>query len=299
MTSRRPLSSGGDLLCGRRAQYIQSMSPISFKHSKVDPPPVAMTEAPGQIQMAIDSYLLSRVGASELTEFRVYRMWPPAVTIGRNQRWQRVIDEEVCRAHGWEWVRRPTGGGALLHLNEINYAIVAPRGVLAPQGQGEFRAVFDVIGHTLTAALHGMGYDPELRFGDREDHIPQHGLCGRSITGNEIALGDRKIIAAAQVITPLGILQHGTIYLHAPGADDRFWPTAEAGTGMAEFIQRWADLGSRFDDRAWSETASEFERGFRQNFPAKSKPSSLTSDDWTHVGQLSDTWNATGWHKSR
>lgn len=257
-----------------------------------------MTEAPGRIQMAIDSILLSRMNARELPLFRVYRMSPPAVTIGRNQRWQRVIDEEVCRPRGWEWSRRPTGGGALLHLNEINYAIVAPRGVLAPQGPGEFRAVFDVIGRALTAALHGMGYEPELRFGDRDDHLPQHGLCGRSITGNEIALGDRKIIAAAQMITPTGILQHGTIYLHAPGADDRFWPV-RSGAGMEEFVQRWTDLGSRFDDREWSAVASEFERGFCQNFPVKSMPCGLTHEDWTRVGQLSDTWNAADWHKSR
>lgn len=249
--------------------------------------------------MAIDSYLLSTVAAYEPTLFRVYRMTPPAVTIGRHQRWQRVIDEEECRARGWEWARRPTGGGALLHHNEINYAVIAPRGAFAPQGQGEFRAVFDVIGHALTAALKEMGYDPELRFGDRDDHVSQHGLCGRSIAGNEIALGDRKIIAAAQVITPLGILQHGTIYMHAPGGRDRFWPSNGSTTGVDEFIQRWADLGSRFDDRSWSDVAGEFERGFRRNFPARSTSCSLTNDDWTRVGQLSDSWNTAGWHKSR
>lgn len=286
------------MLSGDSGQYIHPMAPTSIQ-SMVGETEVPTTEAPAQVQMAIDSLLLSTVNSSELPVFRVYRMSPPAVTIGRHQKWQRVIDEVACRARGWDWARRPTGGGALLHLNEINYAVVAPRGVLAPQGQGEFRAVFDAIGRALTASLHRMGYDPELRFGDRDVHIPQHGLCGRSITGNEIALGNRKIVAAAQVITPLGILQHGTIYLHAPGAEDRFWPTVESETGMGEFIQRWADLGSKFDAHTWSEVAGEFERGFRQNFPAKFKACSLTSDDWTRVSQLSDTWAAAGWHKSR
>jgi lipoate-protein ligase A len=259
-----------------------------------------MTEAPGQIQMAIDSYLLSMAYASESTVFRVYRMTPPAVTIGRHQRWRRVIDEDACRVNGWDWARRPTGGGALLHRDEINYAVIAPRGVLAPQGQGEFRAVFDVIGRALTLALEEMGHYPELRIGDRDSHAPQHGLCGRSITGNEIALGERKIIAAAQEISPAGILQHGTIYLRAPNADDRFWPSFDTLPSEAEeFVQRWADLGPSFHDHCWSEVAGEFEQGFRQNFPAKSMSCRLTDDDWTRIGQVINTWNATGWHKSR
>jgi lipoate-protein ligase A len=209
------------------------------------------------------------------------------------------VDADTCYANGWEFARRPTGGGALLHCDEINYAVVAPRGVLAPLGAGEFRAVFDVIGRALSAALADMGYNPELHIGDRSDPIPQHGLCGRSITGNEIALGERKIIAAAQMVTPSGILQHGTIYLHAPDGAHRFWPVVESEREPSEFIQRWADLGHRFDNRAWTDVAAEFDCGFRRHLPVSTAQLTLSSDDWTLVGRITDGWNAEDWHKSR
>lgn len=249
--------------------------------------------------MAVDSFLLSRIGMAGVTHFRTYRMSPSAVTIGRHQRWRRVVDEEACRTRGWDLVRRPTGGGALLHRNEINYAVIAPRGLLAPQGAGEFRALFDVIGHALSSALQEMGYSPELHIGNRSEHIPQHGLCGRSITGNEIALGERKIIAAAQMITPSGILQHGTIYLRAPDGSDRFWPVTESARDANQFVQRWADLGDRCDTRPWTQVAAEFERGFRRHFPAETTECVLTSDDWTHVGKIAEGRIAVDWHKSR
>lgn len=257
------------------------------------------SEASCQIQMAIDSFLLARAATESVAVFRTYRMSPSAVTIGRHQRWRRVIDEDICHAHGWEFARRPTGGGALLHHDEINYAVVAPRGTLAPVGAGEFRAVFDVIGRALTAALEDMGYNPELHFGDRSDHVPQHGLCGRSITGNEIALGERKIIAAAQMVTPSGILQHGTIYLHAPDSSHRFWPVGESEREPSEFIQRWADLGQRFDNRAWTDVAAEFDRGFRRHLTVATARATLSLDDWTQVGKICDGWNVQDWHKYR
>ncbi len=198
-------------------------------------------------------------------------MWPSAVTIGRHQRWLRVVDEDLCRKSNWDWCRRPTGGGALLHKDEINYAVVAPRGALAPIGEGEFRAVFDTIGRALLKALIDMGFNPELHFGDRGGALAQHGLCGRSITGNEIALGGYKIIAAAQLIAPSGILQHGTIYLKAPSTTDRFWPAENSQVSPEANEQRWTDLGPKFDGRTWDSVAALLEEGFRTQLPIESR----------------------------
>lgn len=251
------------------------------------------------MQMAIDAHLLSRASSSETVCFRVYQMSPPAVTIGRHQRWRRVIDEEVCRACGWDWTRRPTGGGALLHKDEINYALVAPRGLLAPQGRGEFRAGFDCIGRALAGTLHDMGFDPQLHLGDRSENLPQHGLCGRSITGSEIALGGRKIIAAAQMITPAGILQHGAIYLKTPDVSDRFWPQTDGGRDASEFTQRWTDLGPAFRDRPWPEVAAQFEDGFRRHLPVESVPADLSAEDWDAVEAIARRWTESGWNHAR
>lgn len=254
--------------------------------------------ASATIQMAIDSHLLSRASEVDSVCFRVYRMSPPAVTIGRHQRWQRVIDPERCRLHGWEWARRPTGGGALLHRDEINYAVVARRGLLAPQGRGEFRAAFETIGAALSAALRGLGFEPRFSSGERRESLLQHGLCGRSITGSEIAVDGRKLIAAAQVIAPGGILQHGTVYLRSPEEDGQFWPDADCAA-EDEFRQRWADLGAAIGGRPWEEIAEQLSRGFSQNLTSSTVPAVLSELDWRAVDSIGRRWSETGWPTSR
>ena len=254
---------------------------------------------PVATQMAIDSFLLSQAGSTERLIFRTYAMSPAAVTIGRHQRWSKVIDELACTEYGWEWCRRPTGGGALLHKNELNYAVIAPRGALARVGEGEFRIVFDRIGRALTATLDGMGFDPEFHFGDRAALSSQHGLCGRSITGNEIALNGRKIVAAAQMITPTGILQHGTVYLNAPTSTDRFWPLTDGMEREDGTAQRWADLGPRFAGRSRVEVAALLESAFGQNIHTQCHPCQLTVADWLVIEAKINEWATAGWDKSR
>lgn len=261
--------------------------------------PLSSLHLPVAAQMAIDAHLLSQVAVTGRLVFRTYSMSPPAVTIGRHQRWNRVVDEYACSRSGWEWWRRPSGGGALLHKNEINYAVVAPRGALAPVGEGEFRNVFDLIGCSLTSSLSSMGIESALHSGDRSAHSSQHGLCGRSITGNEIARRGRKIVAAAQLITPTGILQHGTIYLNAPTVADRFWPKLPSDLGHESDAQRWSDLGPELRERGQIEVAAMIEGIFARNLPVACHPCELKSSDWSAVEALLDSWVAAGWNKSR
>ncbi len=248
-------------------------------------------------QMATDAYLLQQTGTRGEPVFRVYRMEPPAVTIGRHQRFARVIDEHECAMRGWEWARRPTGGGALLHRNEINYAIFAPRGIMAPPGKGEFRAVFDLIGRALAKALGDMGYASQLHVGGRASHQPQHGLCGRSITGNEIAVDGCKMIAAAQLITPTGVLQHGTIYLTAPTDLDRFWPLQQLQP--EELTQRWTGLGLRWRDVPWDVAAGEFESAFRRHLDLPCGHFNPEPSDMESIDRICRDWEQCGWQKSR
>jgi len=249
--------------------------------------------------MAVDSHLLSQVAKSGSVMFRTYAMWPPAVTIGRHQRWMRVVDESVCQRAGWDWCRRPSGGGALLHKDEINYAVIAPRGAIAEVGEGEFRAVFDAIGRALTSALCQMGFNPELHIGDRGAVSSQHGLCGRSITGNEIALNGLKIVAAAQMITPAGILQHGTIYIKSPEESDLFWPAADPGADSKLNRQRWADLGPRFREWSWEAISIALEGEFRRHLSVACQSAELTTDDWTAIDSIVADRIASGWDKIR
>lgn len=286
------------MLCLAAMAYIPSMDTLvaesTSRHRDTE-----LICAPALTQMAIDAHLLARAATTDAVIIRLYQMSPPAVTIGRHQKWARLIDEDACSANGWDWVRRPTGGGALLHKDEINYAVVAPRGLLAATGPGEFRAVFELIGQLLSRCLQDLGIGPRLCAGERATPLSQHGLCGRSITGNEIAIAGRKIIAAAQLVTPTGILQHGTIYLRAPIPADRFWPVSVSETRPVDFEQRWADLHSTLPGRSAEEIVTVLARGLGQSLPAILHTGASSDSERAEIAAIVQEWVARDWRHSR
>ena len=59
---------------------------------------------------------------------RIYGWTPPALSLGFHQAEATVYHDELAR-RGFDLVRRPTGGAAVLHVDEITYCVSAPLGV--------------------------------------------------------------------------------------------------------------------------------------------------------------------------
>lgn len=201
--------------------------------------------------MAIDATLADWCSSGRLEAVvRCYRMSPPAVTIGRHQRYKTVLDEDAVRRRGWEWSRRVTGGGALLHRHELNYAVVLSKSALSRFGDFGFQTAFRVIMSGLRDGLALLGCRPTVHLGDsKAGGTPSrsaHGLCERSLTRYEISIDARKAVAAAQLMLRGGCLQHGTIYLHAPQPEDRFWPELRLG---AQDTSRWWAAAEALGDK--------------------------------------------------
>ena len=80
---------------------------------------------PGALNMAIDQALLQlhALGLSPPT-LRFYQWQPPAVSIGYFQQ-PEAINLSLCSSLGIDVVRRPTGGRAVLHQNELTYSLIA------------------------------------------------------------------------------------------------------------------------------------------------------------------------------
>ena len=71
---------------------------------------------PGADNMALDEALMDRARVSGEAVLRVYRWTTPTLSLGRNQRAAGLYDLQAAAAAGVTFVRRPTGGRALLHL---------------------------------------------------------------------------------------------------------------------------------------------------------------------------------------
>jgi lipoate-protein ligase A len=175
---------------------------IDSPHSAV-PEPLA-----GALNMAVDQALFESVQAGAAAVLRLYRWSPPCLSLGRNQRAAGNYDPAAARALGIDIVRRPTGGLAVLHADELTYAVIAPAAPL-----GGPRAAYRAVNEALVNALRELGV-PAVLGGGAEARAPSpdalHPCFERPAPGEVVALG-RKLVGSAQRVERGAILQHGSI----------------------------------------------------------------------------------------
>lgn len=164
----------------------------------------------GQENMAVDEALLGSVGSGRSpATVRLYGFAPATLSFGRFQRAKDKIDGEAIQRAGITMVRRPTGGQAVLHDQELTYAVVLSKDHLEPFHK---REIYRFIAELLLSGLARLGVRGQSnrnRIGD-----PHNPDCFRSTGEYEIASPSaRKLIGSAQVVNRNASLQHGAIPL--------------------------------------------------------------------------------------
>ncbi len=78
--------------------------------------------------MAVDEAIATHAGRGDAPPTLRFYQWQPAcVSLGRHQP-LADIDLARCAALGYDVVRRPTGGRAILHTDELTYSVAGPQG---------------------------------------------------------------------------------------------------------------------------------------------------------------------------
>lgn len=165
--------------------------------------------------MAIDEAiaLMVRQGLSPPT-LRIYGWNLPSVSIGYFQK-SGDLDVEYCRKKHIPIVRRPTGGRAVFHLDEITYSfsMQTKTGIFSRGLLDSYRN----ISAAFALALSKVGLSPQttLRRHNSKSGIrnpmPHNPLCFESISYGEISVNNMKIIGSAQKRWSDGLLQQGSI----------------------------------------------------------------------------------------
>jgi lipoate-protein ligase A len=161
---------------------------------------------PGWQNMALDQALLARAGRGERW-LRLYRWAPHCLSFGRHEPALRRYDRPRIEARGLDVVRRPTGGRAVWHAEELTYAVAAPA-----EPFGGVRQAYEEIHRMLLAALRRLRVAAELA--PARAAVPVHaGSCFAAPVGGEITVGGRKLVGSAQLREGAGLLQHGSLLL--------------------------------------------------------------------------------------
>jgi lipoyl(octanoyl) transferase len=170
----------------------------------------ASPPADGATNMAIDEALLRRAQRTGEAVYRLYSWSSPTVSLGRNQTAHGHYDLGLACARGVDFVRRPTGGRAILHHREITYSVAAPVAEFGSLGES-YRAINRLLVEALR--LHGV----VAREAEAPDRTPIPGTtpCFEAPAAGELVAGGgtggRKLVGSAQVREGDAFLQHGSI----------------------------------------------------------------------------------------
>lgn len=167
---------------------------------------------PASLNMAIDKALLEMHARNESpATLRFYQWSPPAVSLGYFQR-RHSIDLAACRKAGLDLVRRPTGGRAVLHLNDLTYSVVAGVEEGIPRSLPN---AYRLLCEGLLAGFRLLGFEAES--GQEKTRSSQSDICFmRTAIGDIVFLG-KKFLGNAQTWTGSSMLQHGSITLSPQG----------------------------------------------------------------------------------
>ncbi len=252
---------------------------------------IRMGAEEGAFNMALDEALLEAVGRGDSPPtLRLYAWQPACLSLGYSQP-AADADRAGLARHGWQLVRRPTGGRAILHTDELTYAVIAP--LDEPHARGSVLESYRRLSAGLLAGLERLGLPV------RADEVypqaqgePTRGpVCFEVPSNYEITLGKKKLIGSAQSRRLGGLLQHGSLPL---GGDlDRI---VQALTFPSEAERR--EAGQRLLARAttvesylgyaptWEQAADALMEGFHSALEIAFEPSEITPGELARMREL-------------
>ncbi len=143
---------------------------------------------------------------------RFYRWTPYCISLGANQR-ESDLDMDAVKENGIGVARRPTGGRAILHAEELTYSVILPlaSGMTA-------REIYTKVSFALVKGL--KKYSAKLNDVELENLQPNFAellkepsgmLCFASTAKSEVKFKGKKLIGSAQRKLNKVVLQHGSI----------------------------------------------------------------------------------------
>jgi lipoate-protein ligase A len=168
--------------------------------------------ADGRNNMASDEVLL-KSAIQGVASVRFYGWTAPTVSLGYFQPERRRRDDPLLAA--LPFVRRASGGDALVHHFEVTYALALPAGVPWQTAEPWPRRMHAVI----ASAFRELGIAAQLHPPSADQPFTGT-LCFTHLTTSDLLIGSTKVAGSAQRRQRGAFLQHGGILLarspHAP-----------------------------------------------------------------------------------
>lgn len=257
--------------------------------------------ANGFVNMAVDEAISDAVARGDRPPtLRLYGWEPPAVSLGYHQELDEGIDREAVRERGYDIVRRPTGGRAILHAIELTYSFCIRQDEIAG-GQSVMESYREIsrgiiAGLELLGARVSLGPDTEQPEAADVSAEAAHPICFAKTARCDLQAAGRKVVGSAQVRRGGGILQHGSIPIEIdledqvavmPGGNGRIARNVLAGAAMSVNELLGRPVG-------YDELSEAVARGFAQTFAVELVPDEPSEEEQAQAALLREAKYETG-----
>jgi lipoate-protein ligase A len=223
--------------------------------------------AQGAWNMAVDEAILEQAGRGESPPtLRLYDWKPACLSLGYAQPFADV-DVDRLKERDWELVRRPTGGRAILHTDELTYSVSA---ALSDElVAGSLLESYNRLAGALLRAVELLGLTAHMKPGSDADRHSLNPVCFEVPSAYEITVAGKKLIGSAQARRRDGVLQHGSLPLSGDLAritDALAYPDDQTRREAARRLGARATSVASALKRvvSWDEAAAAFVRGFEE-----------------------------------
>ncbi|WP_332646711.1 lipoate--protein ligase family protein [Lysinibacillus sp. 54212] len=167
--------------------------------------------------MALDEALLNWHSENLIPPVIRFYEWNPAtLSIGYFQQANKEIDLEEVKKQGLGFVRRPTGGRAVLHDKELTYSIIVEE--TYPNMPPTVTEAYRVLSEGLLFGFRNLGLNayfsvPDTKEKQEDLKKPKSAVCFDAPSWYELVVEGKKVAGSAQTRQKGVILQHGAILL--------------------------------------------------------------------------------------
>lgn len=232
----------------------------------------------GPWNMAVDETLLRWVAEQGKPCLRFYQWSPPCLSLGYFQSTQdRLAHPPSSRV---PYVRRPTGGGAIVHHFELTYSLLIPDN---QRGRGESFQWYRIVHQAAVDILKQFGVHAQLIERPGTHPTASHFLCFLRRATGDVVCENTKVLGSAQRRWRNALLQHGSLIFQPS-------PFAPEVLGLMASLDRLPN-----DIRTWTELWS---RSIGNQLGCRWTVSDLTDGEHAHATELMRTkygtsaWNA-------
>lgn len=229
-------------------------------------------ESPGAMNMAIDEALMRSALEGRVASLRFYTWSDPTLSLG-------YFQTHAERLPGVAWVRRPTGGDAILHHHELTYGLTLPAG--PPWHSSE--SWLCRMHHAIGAALRRLGIEASAVACGQEQRLGPF-LCFQHQTPADLRINGHKVVGSAQRRPHGAMMQHGSILLRtSPHAPQLLGITDLTGIEIATGDLRPAIVEALANETGWSFV-----------------PDAWTGREWLDAVELErDKYSSAAWNEKR